>query len=452
MAARQDQNLQIALIVCGVLIFALGIGLYFAYSSYQKESATVADLTQQRSSSDQAAREATSQAVDLKTMLGFDGGVNFSDVKAQFEEDQTRYMGTFEESNRNYRAVIDTLAEENRKIAEQENQAKLGKQQALDTLAAMEAEHAAEIKQFKERLDATQADLARERQAFENGRTELEQQRASLSKSLDGLRQDFESRLADATKAQKQAERERTDAERSREQLLAQRATDDPSFEVADGRITFVNQATGAAWINLGEADSLRRQVTFSVFESELTDAGKADKKGSVEVVRILGEHLAEAKITSDDASNPVLPGDQIYSQVWQRGKKLRFALTGLIDLDGDGRSDLQQAKDLIALNGGEIDASLEADGTTDGEMTINTRYLVLGEPSNLPSMAKLREGYNTMSKRAEALGVETITVDDFVNQMGYRPSESTFRYGAGRKGSGGSAPGGSNYFRYRLP
>lgn len=453
MAARQDQNLQIGLIIAGVLIFALGIGLYFAYSSYTKASAAVADLTQQRSNSDNAAREATQQAVELKQMLGFDGGANFTDVKEQYAADQERFMGTFEETNRNYRAVIDTLAEENRKIAQQENDAKSRALEAQERLAAMETEKDAEIAKFKKQLDEAKTDLARERDNFEQGRAELQRQRRDLVQTVDELRADFEKRIEAATSAQDNAEKQLADAERSRDQLLEQRATDDPSFEVADGRVTFVNQATGAAWINLGEADSLRRQVTFSVFESDLTDAGKAEKKGSLEVVRIIGDHLAEAKITGDSASNPVLPGDQIYSQVWQRGKQLRFALTGFIDLDGDGRSDLQKAKDLISLNGGVVDASLEDDGTIDGEMTINTRYLVLGEYSELPSKGDVRKGYDQMSKRADVLGVETITLDEFVNQMGYRPGESTFRYGGDSSSGGSGSPAGSGrYFRYRLP
>ena len=39
---------------------------------------------------------------------------------------------------------------------------------------------------------------------------------------------------------------------------------------------------------------------------------------------------MAEARITKDDPTNPILTGDNIYSQVWHRGKKLHFALTGV--------------------------------------------------------------------------------------------------------------------------
>ena len=72
---------------------------------------------------------------------------------------------------------------------------------------------------------------------------------------------------------------------------------------------------------------------------------------------------MAEARVTEDDATNPILTGDRIYSQVWQPGKKLHFALTGLIDLDGDTRSDMQLARELIELNGGVVDAYVADEG-----------------------------------------------------------------------------------------
>ena len=70
---------------------------------------------------------------------------------------------------------------------------------------------------------------------------------------------------------------------------------------------------------------------------------------------------MAEARITQDDPKNPIITGDQVYSQVWHRGKKLRFALTGIIDFDNDGVSDMQLARELIELNGGIVDAYVRA-------------------------------------------------------------------------------------------
>ena len=51
------------------------------------------------------------------------------------------------------------------------------------------------------------------------------------------------------------------------------------------------------------------------------------------------------AQITSDDAKNPILTGDRIYSQVWDRGRTVGFAVAGDIDLDKDGQDDLQRRR-----------------------------------------------------------------------------------------------------------
>jgi hypothetical protein len=172
------------------------------------------------------------------------------------------------------------------------------------------------------------------------------------------------------------------------------------------------------------------------VFDSDLHDAAKAKKKGSIEITRLLSEHMAEGRITKDDPKNPILTGDNIYSQIWQRGKKLHFALTGFIDIDGDGDGDLQLARDLIELNGGIVDAYLDESGKVQGEITANTRYLVSGDKPDSASKTSLQTGTNDMFKEASSLGVETITLPEFLTQMGYKPQDRTVHLGAAAKAS----------------
>lgn len=452
MAARSDQNLKISLIVAiiFVVIFA-GLTLWMR-NEWNKEFLRAEDLASKRDEATGALREKVDENETLLKMLGYDleSSPGIGEVTTQFDADQQSYMQTFEESSRNYRSVLDLIYEENQKIAQQESESKAREKELKERITQLEAEKDAQIAQANDTLSKVQQDLASERAKFNDAKTLLEQQRAELQQARERQQSQFEEQLADARGAMREAEDRLETSERSRRSLLEQRTLESPSFEVPDGRITYVNQGTRTVWINLGSSDSLRRQVTFSVFESDESDAGKAEKKGSIEVIRLLGEHLAEARITSDEAGDPILPGDQVYSQVWHRGKKLRFALTGLVDLDDDGRSDLQQAKDLIALNGGVVDASLEDDGSIDGEMTINTRYLVLGERPNQPSKASISKGFDDMSRAADNLGVEAITLVDFMNQMGYKPQERTDRYSGARKaGATSDAP---RSFRFSTP
>ena len=52
------------------------------------------------------------------------------------------------------------------------------------------------------------------------------------------------------------------------------------TFEVADGEITWVNQRNGTVWINLGRADSLGRQTSFSVYAADTNDRDQVRQEG----------------------------------------------------------------------------------------------------------------------------------------------------------------------------
>jgi hypothetical protein len=259
----------------------------------------------------------------------------------------------------------------------------------------------------------------------------MAQTEKQLADTVERQKTEFEAKVAKYEADKKAMQQVVTDLEDAVTRFKADRKDEPGSFEVADGRISWVNQ-NGTVWINLGTADSLRRQVVFSVFDSDQHDAAKASKKGSIEVTRLLGPHMAEAKIIEDDATNPILTGDNVYSQVWHRGKKLHFALTGFVDFDDDGRSDMQLARELIELNGGIVDAYLTDDGKVEGKITANTRYLVLGDIPETVTLAKLADGWNQMSQVASQLGVETVTLPEFLSQMGYKPQDRMVPLGRG--------------------
>src|SRR5690606_30573174 len=123
-------------------------------------------------------------------------------------------------------------------------------------------------------------------------------------------------------------------------------------------------------------------------------------------------------------------------SQVWHRGKKLRFALMGIIDLDGDGLNDMKLARDLIELNGGVVDAYVADDGTIQGEISVNTRYLVRGNEPTGGNAGKLQKAWDTMSEDARVNGVELITLDKFINQIGYAPDDRVVQLGTKARSS----------------
>ncbi len=111
------------------------------------------------------------------------------------------------------------------------------------------------------------------------------------------------------------------------------------------------------------------------------------------------------------------------------------------MDIDGDGESDRQRIRDLIALNGGVIDEEVDGDKKT-GEMSINTKYLVLGSPPGTGDEGKL-SSYSDIRGEAQTLGVKILNAKDFLDYMGYKPQDRTVNLGKHAK---------SNDFKPRLP
>jgi len=450
MAARNDQTTQIAVIVLSILtVLLLGFTYWFWKSSNDAQT-RIAELEQQKQSESNAAQVVQSENEQYRGFMGFGQFDNLETVQKQFKSDMDRWGATFDESERAYRKILERVVEDTEKVAQQEADSKEREKALAAQLAQHEAQKDAQIKQYEAELTKIKQDAASERTAFNKQRGDLEAKQEELAKTLNAQRTEFEKQIEEKSTQIADIEGQLAKAQTAIEGFKIERERQSESFEVADGRIAWVNQANQTVWINLGENDSLRRQITFSVFEGSETDAAKSEKKGSIEVTRILGEHLAEARITDDDPRNPILPGDNIATPLWHRGKKIHFALTGIIDLDGDGTPDMQQAKDLIALNGGVVDSWVNDQGEVEGEMTVETRYMVLGEHPEQPSQSAERDAWKKMGTLASNLGVETINLHDFLNQMGYKSLDRTVRMGAGARADDFPPPSVENSSRFR--
>jgi hypothetical protein len=144
-------------------------------------------------------------------------------------------------------------------------------------------------------------------------------------------------------------------------------------------------------------------------------------------VIEVRGPHVSVARISDDEDTHPILPGDKVLSAAWEAGAVTRFALVGFMDLDGDDFSDRPRIRDLVKLNGGEIDAELSDEGEPSGDITVSTDYLVLGERPNEADIKRAQEAgkdllkhYTRMIDQAQKSGVKTINVKDFLKLVGY--------------------------------
>jgi hypothetical protein len=143
---------------------------------------------------------------------------------------------------------------------------------------------------------------------------------------------------------------------------------------------------------------------------------------------------MAEARITKDTPTRPLMEGDKVYSQVWNPGRQVGFALAGILDMDGDGKTDIEELKSVITLNNGKVDAEPGENGAVAGEMTVDTRYLILGEfpETTVTDRENQVKAWEAMTEAADRLGIETITLGEFLNLMGWKADRKTVELGRG--------------------
>ncbi|MEX2118436.1 MAG: hypothetical protein WD847_02405 [Pirellulales bacterium] len=460
-SSGENQGLQIALIIFVMLTILLSVTTFMFFQQYQEADA--------RSVSDQAAvaeateslRATVAEVSDVKKMIGVPDTAKHPDVQATFAEDMKQFGATIPEDKRYYRQALEfvytTLASTNEQLVEarttiqnlkDSNQAfETAKQQQLATAEAAQ-------KQAEDALAAAQASFTDELDKKNQLAADLQGKLAQKDQELAKAAEDSKKLIDDLTKNVEKLELLVDVANTKIKEL-------DPTvpFEVADGEVRWVDQTSASVWINVGQADGLRRGITFSIVGGDQAVGGNQVRKASIEVTDILGPHFARARIVEDALSDPIVQGDKIFTPLWQAGRGEQFAIAGLIDVDGDGVDDRDMIRDLIRMAGGTIDAEVDDKGAQTGEMSLNTRYLIMGkEPAD-----EALDGYTAIQKEAERLGVHQINVAKFLDHVGWKDQRQVLRFG--RRGNAeqmtGPAPDGgrpvapgdvSEIFKKRAP
>src|SRR6186713_142610 len=112
MAARENQGLQIALIIFVILTIILIVTTYFFFSSAQKEKEANKSLAAENASKDNQAREARTEGEALKNTLGAALTEKTADVDARTKKDVEAYGKGIPDANRNYRFLVEQLGTE----------------------------------------------------------------------------------------------------------------------------------------------------------------------------------------------------------------------------------------------------------------------------------------------------------------------------------------------------
>ena len=462
--ARENQGLQIALIIFVILTIMLGVTTFIFFKQGEDAEARAEQAEQSARQKDDLARNVLEENSRLKGFMGFPDTERIEEISDQVNADLLKYAANFRDEPRGYRQALAYLFTTIQDRARDLEAAKVEIQELKDQIPRLEAANRAQIAQHVSMAEQKAEELASTRQTFQTVRTRFETDTAQIQEQLARGREQatqnvrkISSTLEDANKRIQGLTGELRDQQRKIREFHVD------SHEAADGEITWVNQRNRTVWINRGRADALERQTTFSVYPADATTLGPDVKKASIEVTQILGDHLAEARIVEDSSRNPIVPGDLVHTPVWSPGDRRRFALAGLLDATGDGRNDLELVKNLIAANGGVVDAFADPAGNRQGQVTVNTRYLVVGErPDERGKPEGIRE-YTRLVSEAERLGIQTIPLGELLEMMGWqnrarveRLGEGATRPELGPRGQDGvprSSPGNvSELFRPRTP
>ncbi len=429
MATRENQGLQIALIIFVVLTITLIVSTYWFFSNYREAQDKMKALTDDNNNKAKQTALANAESEQFRSVIGAATTDKVEAVQEMIKKDLANYGNGLPASEQNYRALVKLLASERGNAHKRITEIQADNTRLVEKGKTDEAAKAAEMAEYINKLETVTKDLMEQKATSSKSRATIEATNRDLAKKLDGKRKDFD----DLTKKSSEQVSDLTSKIAKLEQIINFRNNEDlrkqKANEVADGKINWVNQRSRNVWLNVGSADGLRQLTSFSVFDVDDANPVEANRKGVVQVTRLIDRHMSEARIVEDDLSNPLMPGDNIYSPTWERGRAEHFALAGNIDIDKDGRSDRQQIRDLIALNGGVVDEEVDEDGKKTGEMTINTKYLIRGDQPRVIEGAKLT-AWSEINKEADLLGVKKIPLNEFLDYMGFKVEDRTVNLG----------------------
>ena len=462
MAARENQGLQIALIVFVIFTILFSVSTYMLFSRWKESEMKTNDA--QTKMNDAVAKKQADDA-DLAKLKTIIGASSTDDVKAIQDQTLTKIntlwrsngLAALPDDQKNLTKVIDSLDSVIRvKCAEDVDSRKKDIESVTKQIAEDKTKAEDKLKVVETARAAAVAELDRECAAYKQAVDDLKKEKDQLvqdktekNKSMDEMKSKYEAQLTQLKGRLAQADK---DVVAIKTELKKYYHLDPAA---AGGYVTWINQRDNLAYINLGWDDGLHRRITFSVYPPGTTDVAKATAKGKIEVVNVTGPHLAEARIVDNPINNPLLPGDLIHTQGWHPGQHEHFGIAGFIDIDGNGLDQTRKLHDLIQANGGIVDAEI-VDVTlpngkkqlmVKGAMTVNTRYLIMGAMSaDKPAIVERIDPSTALIKEAKRLNVEQIGLQKFLAMMGYTPHSATSSgpdkaAGAGAADNGGFRP-----------
>ncbi|MCF0234377.1 MAG: hypothetical protein HUK22_05285 [Thermoguttaceae bacterium] len=442
---QRDQGVIITLIVFIVLSLGLGVSTYFGFKGLSEKKQELAQANTEKSNLTSENTKLNGDLKKIKDKLA-PGGYEGQDGAAVVDAMTASIASLVSDGGvaANVETYEDALnGATTALVANQATIAQLEAEVAAQTAAAKEeARKTADLQaQFDKDLQTKQAEFDKSVAAARNQYDALNTQFVQKTQEFDTLKSETEDAIAEANQKVADAEEIATKIGEINVDLSAK--IDELSradFSEADASVLYADQVNKRVRLNIGSADGISPRVTFNVFPSDALDVGTAKSKGIVEVVEILDAHTCEARICEDEMSNPVMPGDLVYTPLWRRGSSVKYALDFRLDVDGDGKSDFEELRYMLESIGAEVVAYIDDNGVANGKITPDVFRVVVADEAIDEVLARDVSFDDETKKRiqttqanflAEARqnSVKQITLTDLLHRVGYTETALITRF-----------------------
>lgn len=458
--SESKRGLIITLVFFILMTLGLGVSTYFGFADQDAKEKAKVEAVKEKTNIETDRDGYKFAAMYYRSIMGKDENINRTDLgtrKEQFDgnrlklpEDDTKLIKELEQRfkwnskenkpDQTYEAQIKQLTDQYEALLKQKNDVQEALVKAQKDLKTAKDNFVAADAEFKAGLDKLKAENTKDQETnlktIKDVRAEMERvskDNADAMSKVDAERK----RMADELAKKNGDIKHYQDLVQARNEEIAQfkmRGADAPANLRTDWKIVQMDRRGNEPYINLGSADHLKKQQTFSIHGVGLDGRPIAKAKGTLEVIHVLSDHLSQARITSvkDPDRDPILKGDVLYNPSWNPTLKKHVVLAGIMDLSGDGRNSVLEFKRNLERQNVVVDAWLDPkDYSVKGKgMTVRTDYLIVGEYHagglsgrglSLDEQKKLNEAIGKLKGEATKNGVTAIQLNKYLEMIGYR-------------------------------
>ncbi|MHB1423475.1 MAG: hypothetical protein ACYC3I_09835 [Gemmataceae bacterium] len=464
---ESKRGLIITLVFFILATLGLGVSTYFGFAEQDKLDKAAKEAKKSEDNFKGERDYYKAQAMVYRGYMGMtegmDGAENLGTLKGQLDSGS---LGKSSKDNADVKKVLETLnnkygwpnnsnqpkeslegkikrlEEAYDRIDKQKGSAEKESASAKKDKAKAEEELAAAQTEYKKNLDDLAKKYSNDEQKSRDDLAQFRGEVDRLSKVSKGDKEKAEEeKNALIAQAKKKDEDMRFLRQRVKEQenrLNALEARNQPvqTNMRPDWKIMEMDTRGSNPYINLGSADRVQAQLTFTIHGVGADGRINPQPKGTLEVINVIGPHLSQTRVTSvrDRNRDPIVKGDVIANSSWDPNMKKHVAVAGIIDLTGDGRDSLFEFMRNLERQNIVVDAYLNPkDAAVKGQITFRTDYLIVGGFPDSGGSGRIGETekqfqatQKQMQEEARKYGAQVVSLARYLEMIGYHLPHST--------------------------